>query len=189
MFNLKKITLREYLQLPEEEAEKYIQLQKVLNPRNQYGKKKAQPLGTYQFKQVRRIQAVLSEPTLEGIEEIFTFVFEVDKDQFLKASIIDYFYAVNFLSQEILKLLRTEAKVLTSRPDPDLEAAGVKKLAVFEDYPAILRIAKDYSVDPDVVETWTYNKVFTILAHDKVVGDIRHDLAEIQKSRIPKAKR
>ena len=162
MFNLTHITLGNFFHLKEDQAAKYLQLQEVMKTDDVFLRRKAKPLGQLTFGEVSQIKRAFIKPSYE------------------KSSIVDYFYALNWIKAEVLLLMEKE-KMLIPDPDPDLEMAGVKKLSMFGEMSTLINLAQKFSTSPMVIETWNYNTVFTILLYQKLEGEVSKAYNNIKK--------
>ena len=180
MFNLTHIKVRQFFQLKEDEAAKYVELQSIMKSEDIFLNFKAKPLGELTFGQVSQIKRVFMKPTYENLLECFKTVFKVREDKYLNSDITHYFYALNWIKEQVMVLVEKE-KMLIPDPDPDLEMAGVKKLNVFGEMATLINLAQKFSTTPMEIEKWNYNVVFTILLYQKLEGEVRRDYMNITK--------
>lgn len=185
MFNLKEIKVIEYLRLDENELNNYNNLQKVMLPKDHFNNIKAKGIGDLTFSEVKGLQSSFKEPTFEDVLYAYNLFFGVNKHQFLRSSIIDFFYSSNWITQTLLKTVENEAKALqSSDSDPDMELAGSGRLAIFGELNTLFDLGERYSKDPTEIGGWKYNTVFSILVHDKVIGEVRREYQRIKSKKV-----
>ncbi len=180
MFNLENIRVVHFLRLTEEQLGPYTNLQKVMNPVGEFCGIKAKPLGTLEFGQVKRMLRKMASPTFDDLAETFNLVFGVSKHQLLRAWVTDFFYASNWISQSLMKIVENENKVLGGDIDPAFLEAGIERLTPLKELPILFDIGRQFGKDPEEIERWKYNKVFAIQAEGKIVGDIQKEYQRIK---------
>lgn len=184
MFNLEKITVLEYLRLDAENLNNYNNLQKVMNAKDVFCGKKARSIGDLTFGEVKGLQSSFKQPSFEDVLTAFNLFFGVSKHQFLRASVIDFFYASNWLTETLIKTVENESKALqSSDADPDMELAGSGRLSIFGELNTMFDLGERYGKDPTEISNWKYNTVFSILVHDKVIGEVRREFQRIKSSK------
>lgn len=184
MFNLNKISVLEYLRLGEADLNNYNNLQKVMNPRDTFIGRKAKGIGELTFSEVKGLQSSFKRPSLEDVLNAYQLFFGVSKHQFLKAPITEFFYSSNWITETLLKTVENESKALQSNDaDPDMELAGSGRLAIFGELNTMFDLGERYSKDPTEIGGWKYNTVFSILVHDKVIGEVRREFQRIKNSK------
>ena len=186
MFNLEKITVAKLWALEDETLfNSYLELQKVLNPVPVFCGLKAKALGSLEFGQVANLKEYISNPTPAGILDAFKIVFGVKEKTYLAADVVSYFYALNWITEEMQKLVDLEAKMLADKPDPLMDMAGAKALDMFRELPVLDMLAQRYSQPPQIVETWSYNFVFGILLMIKKTAEVRTEYNRLEKLSKP----
>ena len=185
MFDLENITVKEFFQLEEKQAAKYLQLKAIMNPSQKFCKRKAVPLGQLSFGEVSELKRLIVEDTHHAVVGIFQTVFKLKEKEILNAEVVSFFYAANYINREVLSLIKKEYNALKQEQDPDLEMAGIKKLSIFGELSTLIGIAERYGNTPMEVEDWKYNMVFSLMLHDKVTKEIQKNYNEI-KSNGPK---
>ncbi|MAX51603.1 MAG: hypothetical protein CMH22_06445 [Methylophaga sp.] len=180
IFNLNNISTLEFLRLDEAAALPYWQLQSILKPHPTFGKFKAARLGELQFGQVATLKQHLQKPDFDGLLEMFTLVFGVKRSQFLNAPVVDFLIALGWLRESVSNLIQKEYHALKSNPDPDMQAAGVERLSVFAEMNTLIAIAQQYGKSPQEIETWPYNMVFSLMLHNKILGEVQKNYSEIK---------
>lgn len=180
IFELNEITVAEFYNLEEEQAEGYLQLSSLVNPKAEFLKKPAKALGTLQYGQVSIIKRSLLKPSLEGLIAVFEMVFGVSGYLQKRANIVEYFYALKWISEEIAAMLQKESKYLSGKPDPFLEMAGAARLSIFGELPALKMLGTQYGKSPEEVATWSYNLVFSLLYMDNIETDVRDNYNELK---------
>ena len=180
MFNLNHIKVKEFFHLKDEDASKYLELQSIMKSEDIFLNYKAKPLGQLTYGQVAQIKRTFKNPDYNSLLECFKLVFKVKEDKYLNSDIVNYFYALNWIKEQVMALVEKE-KMLVPDPDPDLEMAGVKKLSVFGEMSTLINLAQKFSTSPMVIETWTYNTVYTILLYQKIEGEVRKSYNQIKK--------
>lgn len=181
MFNLDKITVEEFFKLPEEDAAKYMDLEDILLVKDStFAKHRATELGELTYGNIGTIRRNLTEGTFDSVYDCFKIIYGISLRKYLDADIVDYFYAFKWIKQEVLKQINNEKKVLKSDPDYYSEMAGADRLKVFGEFATLLIIGRSFSKDPEEIENWKYNKVFTILAYDKIQGEVTKRYHELK---------
>lgn len=180
MFDLENIRVIEYLRLPEEQLQSYMELQKVMNAKDEFCGIKATPLGTLTFGQVAELKVLASQPSFDAMSQMFKMVFNVSKHQMLRAWVTDLFYAANWIQKALLKILENEKKVLGGDIDPLLIEAGIERLSTLRELPVLFEIGRQFGLDPEVIENWKYNKVFAIQAEGKIIGEVQREYQKLK---------
>ena len=116
----------------------------------------------------------------DGLLEMFTLVFGVKRSQFLNAPVVDFLIALGWLRESVSNLIQKEYHALKSNPDPDMQAAGVERLSVFAEMNTLIAIAQQYGKSPQEIETWPYNMVFSLMLHNKILGEVQKNYSEIK---------
>jgi len=182
IFDLKHITVKEFFSLDESEADKYLKLEEMLKVKNDmFGKYKATPLGELTFGDVGNIKKNLSEASFDSLFDCFKIIYNVKLGTYLSSDIVDYFYSMKWIKEEIVKLIENQRKVLKAEEDPLLKMADPKnRLGVFDELPTLIILGRSFGEDPEVIENWKYNKVFSILAYDKIHGEVQKRYNELK---------
>ena len=180
MFNLNHIKVKDFFHLKEDEAAKYLELQNIMKSEDIFLNYKAKPLGQLTFGEVSQIKRTFINPNYNSLLECFKLVFKVKEDKYLNSDIVNYFYALNWIKDQVMALVEKE-KMLIPDPDPDLEMAGVKKLSVFGEMSTLINLAQKFSTTPMEVEKWNYNVVFTTLLYQKLEGEVKRDYMNMKK--------
>ena len=175
MFDLKDIRVREYLRLPIDEVARYIELQKVLKGKPEFCGNRAKELRKLSYGQVKMIGKRLANPSFDDLADIFKLVFDVSREKILRANIVEFFYAINWISKNLITLVENERKLLRTEMDPMLEAAGVERLMPFSELSVLLDLGKKFGMHPEEVEKWNYSLVLSILVHDKIFGEVKKE--------------
>lgn len=185
MFNLDKIRVVEYLRLDEESVNNYGNLQRVLLPQDNFLGVTANALGSLTFSQVKDIQSRFANPSFDDVLWAFDIFFGSSKHQVLRSSIIDFFYAVNWMVSEVVKSINNENKALAPSEgvDPDLELAGADRLNIFGDLNTLCELGERYSKEPSEIGEWKYNTVFAIMVKDKVEREVKAEYQRIKTER------
>lgn len=179
MFNLTNISVKEFFQLNEEDAMQYVELQAIMKSKPIFQKRRAKPLGSLEYGQVAQIKRAIMKPTYKNLLESFKMIFGVSQVQYLSADVINYFYALNWIRESILELMKKE-KALVPDPDPDLEMAGVNRLQVFAEMAVLIDLGKKFGKAPTEIERWKYNMVYAILLYDKLHGEVQKKYLQIK---------
>lgn len=172
MFGLKKISVRQLYRLEISKFEKYMNLKNVLNSKPNFGRHAPTPLMKLSYGNVKQILRNFSEPSYESILESFTFVYGVSEHEYLIQDVVSYFYALNWVEQEAVKIIENERKALKRTEDPILTMAGVERMAIFGELPTLIDLGQRFGKKPEEIEEWTYGTVFSIQAHDKVQHEV-----------------
>jgi hypothetical protein len=186
MFNLENISVRELFQIEDEELfKKYLRFTDendgfYIKPRGIFAKRKASPLVELTCGEVANIKLNLANPTFDNVYDCFEMVFKVKLNTYLSQDVVSYFYALNWIKENIKKLVEREKNAFGADPDPLLEMAGVKRLAAFGELNTLISIAQKYGKSPAEVENWKYNLVFALMLQDKVAGEVQHAYNELK---------
>lgn len=182
MFSIEHITVLQFFQLQDEaKAFQYVELQSVMKEKPVFLKRKAKPLGSLTYGEVAKLKRAISKPTFEKLLEAFQMVFGVNRNEYLNAGVVDYFYALNWIRKAILEIVEKEKKLGGNDPDPFLEMAGVKRLSAFGEMATLINLGKQFGKTPEEIENWKYNVVFSILLYEKVHGEVNKSYNEILK--------
>lgn len=176
IFQLEKITVQEFYSLEDEDlVKKYFTLESIMKVKDdRFGKFKATPLGELGYGQVMDIKDYLHNPTFQSVFECFNIVYGVKLNEYLNMDIVSYFYALKWIKQEVTIIFENRKKVLTPlERDYYLEMAGAERLNVFGEFATLLTLGRSFGLDPEIIEKWKYNKVFSILAYDKIHGEVQ----------------
>jgi len=122
----------------------------------------------------------LSDPGFDSLFDCFTIIYGVKKTAYLGADIVSYFYAMKWIKQEIVKLIDTQKKVLEGEKDFAMEMAGAERLSIFGEFATLVIVGRSFGLDPEIIENWKYNKVFSILAYDKIHGEVQKRYNELK---------
>lgn len=182
IFDLNKITVKQYYDLSEEKAQPYQELLKVLQPEPSFLNMPAQEIGSLEYGQAGLVKRAILNPEYKSLVKAFELVFQVPEFLQLKAQITDYFAALRWITKEVEKIIEREAKYLSGRPDPLLKMAGVEQLSKFGELPALKMLGTQYGKAPQEIATWKYNYVFSLLYMDVVEDEIRERYNELKNS-------
>lgn len=186
MFNLDNITVRQLYQIQDEELfKKYLRFSNekdklYLKPKGEFANHKATPIGSLTYGEVSQIKHNLSNPTFENIYECFDLVFKVKFKTYLIQDVVSYFYAINWIKDEVKKIIEREKKSFSGESDLLLEMAGVNRLVPFGELNTIIPIAHKFSKSPEEIQDWKYNLVFTIMIHDKVLNEVQTEYNKLK---------
>jgi len=182
---IKNINIGEYLTL--EDSTQYDIFVNTLNPKNLFCGRKAN-YKALTFDEVQVIKSILNRPNSQDIKDLFCMLYNIRgsyeqsaDNEFLSQSVFDLFAAKRYLDEFILTLSERESKHLSSEPDVKAEMVNAgKRLAPFSHQLTKMRLGKEYSIDPDIVGRWKYNKVFSILIAEKAQADVMKDYNQIK---------
>ena len=176
IFNLPNITVAEYYQLEEKEFEKYQKLNSVLLINDDlFLKRKAEKLTELTYGNVSTLKHTINEPSFDGLNEMIEIVYNIKKRDVLNADIVSYFYALKWIDKSVGEILEMEFKALQTEPDSKMELAGVQRLSVFGDLSALISLGKQFGKAPEEIQSWKYKIVFSILAYNKVYGEVEKE--------------
>lgn len=189
IFDLDDITVAQFTQLDDQQTDGYMRLYEMMNEQSKkagitsdlFQNHKAKELGTLTFGEVSNIKAGITNQSDESITEVFSIIYGVNPVKIMTAKVTDYFQAVIHVGNKLNKLIENERKVLANDEiDADLELAGAAKLSVFEDFGTLITLGEQFSCTPMDIESWKYNTVFSILAFNKIKGDIQKRYQELK---------
>lgn len=179
-WNLKHITVAELYQLEEYDFLCYLELQKLMNAKPFFCKKEARKITSLTFGEVSKIKRVLQKPSFEGLQDVFKMVFGTKQIQYYNADVVDYFYALNHITESILEIVKREQKALKGKSDSDLDAAGVDRLSKFGELSTLIEVGKKFGKSPEEIEKWKYSLVFSIIFYGKVEGEVKENYSKIK---------
>lgn len=180
IYNLPKVTVKEYYSLEESEFIKYEKLYSMLLINDDlFLKHKAETLTKLSYGQVSTLKRAIMNPTFDEIMECMEIVYNIKQTKVLSADIVSYFYALKWIYQEVFKIIEREAKVLQSEPDAKMELAGIQRLNVLKELPGVIHLAKSFGKSPEEIYEWKYNLVFSILLHNKIYGEVEKAYQEL----------
>lgn len=183
MFNLTDIRVINYLQLEKDAASAYVRLQKIMNPKNIFSGEEGKKYGELEYGQVKRLQKTFKSPTYEQVFDAFGLFFNASKHQVLRSRVTEFFPAINYIIDQISEAVEKENKSLSTKPNQDLENAGIGRLSAFGALNVIFDLAERFGKDPEEIERWQYRKVFAILLRDKIAREIKEEYSEITRKR------
>lgn len=184
IFDLDNITVRQLYELGTDDFEKYSALQSVLLSHNRFAGKDGQEITSLSFAEVCEIKRTFISPSVDGLFDVFRSIFKVTKNQFFRSDVVSYFYALNHIGNTMQQIMQRE-KLLAPQEDEDyflMKEAGAERLSVFQELPVLLKLAERFATTPEVIETWKYSKVFTILLHDTMTDQVRRKFNELKKA-------
>lgn len=184
MFDLDDITVLKLVKLEPEHFDKYVQLQNVMKAKSVFCGNDAVQIGSLSYGSVSEIKRIFAKPTHEGIFDVFGLIFNVTKNQILRANVTSYFYALNHIINAVRSLTEKESKLLKAKADKKHELlvqAGVNRLQVFGELPVLLSLGRSFSIEPKKINDWNYNFVLSIMVHDKITEEILEDYNELNK--------
>lgn len=178
--NLKKIKVYQLYRLDPLRFSQYLRLKGILSAKSTFAKKKATPIVDLEYGQVREMIRNFEKPSYDGVLENFTFVFGVKERKYLRASVIDYFYAFNWIEKELRVIVENEARVLSREEDPILKLAGSDRLKIFGELPTLVDLGERFSIPIQEVQKWKYKLVFSIQAYDTVRSQVYKKYNELK---------
>lgn len=181
IYDLENISVRKLYELGTFEFEKYMTLQKCMKSKNIFNNVEADKIGGLKFSEVSELKRIFISTTPEGLFRAFEIVFKCNLHTFMKSDVVSFFYAANWIGEEVNEIFEKE-KALASEPDFFMIEAGVKRLEIFEELPTLLSLAKRFGTTPQKVERWKYNLIFAILYYDKIFEDVQKNYNELTKS-------
>jgi hypothetical protein len=173
IFDLENITVGRFFSFDEETAKPYLELNEILKPVSNFKGNQAKPLGKMTFGEVAELKQAAISNDLNTILDGFCKVYSCDIATLRKSRIVEFIPASKHLTKSIIELIERENKALASNEnDPDLEMAGVKRLAPFGEFATLINLGKEFGKSPMEIESWTYDVVFSILMYSKVESEI-----------------
>jgi hypothetical protein len=170
--DLRNISTKKLFALQTERFEQYHNTLKHLKAKPILKGKEAKPIESLTFGEVISIRHNLQNPTIDGIFEVFNLVFGLNRKELLKANVIQFYHAFNWVQEQILSITKREQKKLTSSPDEKLKSAGIEDLNIFGELNTLIALGEKFGKAPQEVEKWTYSFVFSLMYHDKISSDI-----------------
>lgn len=183
MFDLENISVDQFLKLDEKNAQGYFDLMEILKSSGTVNNAKAIPLGELTYGEVSEFKQLAISINIEGIITIFCKVFSITEKELLKLDIVQFLSAIKYLTSEIKELVQREIKSLKSDIDPDMQMAGIDKMAVFGEFSTLISLGKEFGKSPIEIEKWKYNTVFAIILHDKTHAGIMKRYSQLKSSR------
>lgn len=180
MHNLERINVEQFYSLEEDQAAEYLVLSKMLKPKPLFCNTEARNINSLQYGEVSLIKSAIVNPSWSSLVKAFEIVFGVSEYKQRRAEIVDYFYALRWLTRKVEEIIERENKYLSATPDPLLEMAGVEQLSRFHELPALKMLGMQYGKPPQEVETWPYSLVFSLLYMDVVETEVRNRYQELK---------
>jgi hypothetical protein len=177
---MKKITLREYTNLNDDERRLYDLIIKSMKPRkvievnHGFGfhekAPKHQSIFEYSWSDVISFKQALSE--MEGyalFKELVKIAYGVNIDS---VNCLDAFNCTEWIITDMEQLVKVEQENLSGEMDDKLKNAGAQELERFEHYPSIDALTGGDITKEDEIMAYPYHRVFMKLTLDKTLGDI-----------------
>lgn len=181
-YSIKNISISEYFDL--EDTSKYDIFLNNLNPSDKFNGKKCD-LSKLTFDEVEVIKTMLSKPNFKNIKDVFIFLFKLGsfeqsaENEFLNTSIFDLFKVQSYLNEWIETIIKRENNALSNDPDEKLIMINAgERLSAVSHLLTKIRLAEQFGTNPDVIGSWKYTKVFSILVANKRSSDVQRDYAK-----------
>lgn len=177
---LDNISVFQLYHLPQDHFQNYMELQGLMAAKPIFNKRRAKKIESLEFGQVAQLKRIMLNPTYQGLIDAFKMVFGVKADDYKRAYVTDYFYAINHLRQSVTELIEKEQKALKSEPDMFMEMAGAERLNMFAELNTLVDLGKQFGKSPEEVERWPYSMVFALVLHNKITAEIMKRYHELK---------
>lgn len=174
---MKNIKLNE-CRIDTEEFSEYLNLAKYLIPKNVFDCK---PIQLQEWGKVKKYQHALNKQEFgeKELTEMFTDFTGIESSKVGNLKVIDYFYQLKWIIDELFNLSEKEQKVLNSILTPEQLEAGFEDLNRFGYFSTLHALAGKDVTKHDEVERQTYEKIFAVLYLEKVSNDIDKNYHDI----------
>lgn len=123
------------------------------------------------------LQQLSNVKDFDYIAEVFTHVFEVTKDEFYKAPILDYFKARNHIN-EVFKVIYDNEKRLAQGGNTDVvkwKMAGGERLAQYDTFLPLDQLGERYGCYPPDLGRKPYSEIFYLMAMTKTLNEVNYN--------------
>ena len=135
------------------------------------------------FEQVKTLQNLFSNGI--DFEKYFDYVIKeniASENELLITSIFTVFKSMIYLKNEIDRVNTAEA-TLNSKPDPDMQAAGIEIFSKYENFGQYYTLSKGNILNIESVKKLKYSLCFLFLKYEKEVSDFERELYRIKNSK------
>ena len=175
---MKQISLSEYFEL--ENTLEYDFILKNLKPNNLFLG------GSINFNKLTYKQVIICFDLIskinskENLSELFKIAFDVDN--FLTASIDEFFFAKNYLLKAFKELKQKQMNLLSSIDSDSAlwEAAGGAKLNKFNDLMPLVQLGEIYHLYPYDLINKPYNEIFVLLVLHKEKAEVTEAYSKLK---------
>lgn len=183
MEELNNYKIGEFFQIQDEElVANYMFYLEGLKPKNEINIDdkiiKVTDIKEMKFFEVTNIRELISEPSTEGIIEVFTMVTGLENNELLKLDIIQFYAVLNHIQKTIIEINNMENNHLTSNHENiklEMVNAG-QRMGVFGPLNVIDSLAGGDITKWEMIENMPYLTVFSKLYMETVKSDIERDL-------------
>ncbi|WP_462250453.1 hypothetical protein [Ekhidna sp.] len=141
-----------------------------LNTSNELKGHKAEDFLNIEYGRVIKIRQFLEEITLDGLINMFEWVYSLEKKELLKLRVKDFYPAFNHIITETNRLVKAEEHL--SEEDHTWKEAGGERMAKYGVLGVLVALGQQFGIPPFEVEKWSYGKVFTLLRWNKEYNEV-----------------
>lgn len=173
MIKLKNISIKKYLQLPEQLRFRYDLAFEYVKPNNRFNKKQCN-LESLTFDEVSAVKKIMAHPQESTIKLLFEICYK--EKNFLKCKIFDYFQSKKYLDDEVLKMVKREKKMLFRIPDKNTAKVNTESLNVLGEWNTKIELGEMFGLKPSKIGKWKYKEVLIIQSRISKVSNIQSQM-------------
>jgi len=179
---VKNYQLHSFGDLSEDEADLYSAIIRNLTPNNILSGWTFDGIWSSPYSTYVAIKGAFSRQQEGWQFRAIQAAFGLTADQQMHCRIFDYYAALRFLEQDLMAIIEKE-KMIRTKPDPDLKAAGIDRLNKYGDVLTIDSLARTYHCSWEEIGRWKYSKIYTILAMESEREQIMAKFYELKQPR------
>ena len=179
MYSIDNITIKQYFEL--QDSSEYDIFIDTIKPKNLLSGNSCN-LSSLKFDEVEVIKKTFYNSNGNDVIDILVELyckgsFEQSKnEEFLNASVFDLFRVKAYLQNWITDVIERENKVLAGIPDDKLIMINAgERLKAVSHLLSKMRLAEQFSKDPEEIGNWKYTKVFNLMLANKRSNDVQID--------------
>jgi hypothetical protein len=177
---LKNYQLNSFEAITDEEADRYAMLIQHLLPANSLSGWEFKGLWSSPYSTYVAVKGAFRSRADGWQFQAIQAAFGLTPQQQMYCRVFDYYAALKFLEEDLLAILEKE-RMLPTRSDPDLKAAGIGRLDKYGDVLTIDSLARTYHTTWEEIGRWKYSKVYTILAMENEREQIMSKYYELKQ--------
>ena len=168
---LERITVKKLFSLSPERFDEYHNSLKHVLPKAEIKSIPANDIYSLTFSNVVWLKAFIQNTTFENFVKAYQMIFGIDKSEFLKCDVVEFYQSFNWIQNQMLDLIDGE-KRLDSDIEPELKEAGIDELNIFGELNTLITIGKEFGKSPAEIEQWSYSMVFALSLHNNISSGI-----------------
>jgi hypothetical protein len=144
---------------------------------------KAMNVNTMTYKEVRIcLELIRKGESVEQLQDLFCLAFGINPEEFMGASVKEFFPAQNHLIKTFEDLQKRESKLLTSIDSDSAlwELAGGDKLNKFSNLMPLVQLGEIYHIFPYDLEDRKYAEILTLLVLHKEKADVQKAYSKLK---------